>query len=97
MSDRTYPRQVWVLLPSFKPVEVTVVKRYASYNSADYGDLTEKGKLYDVESMHQTKDDAIAAGRKKCKALQDDIDKRQATLNKRWDALDKAEKGQSNA
>jgi hypothetical protein len=100
MSEREYPRKVWVLMPSFKPVEVTVVEKYGSYSLADYGDVTEKGKLYPVEAMHPTKDAAITSGREKCKALQADIDKRQDTLNKRISALDKAEsasKGENSA
>lgn len=89
--SRTYPRDVWVLMPSFAPKKITVVKRYLSYSMTDYGDLTEKGKLYPVEDMHPTIDAAIVAGRAKIAALQADIAKRQETLNKRIAALDKAD------
>lgn len=89
--NRTYPRKVWVLTPSFKPVEVEVVKRYSSWMRTDYGDLTEKGKCYPVSEMHDTKEAVIAHGRKQCAKNQADIDKRIANLKKKLDALNKAE------
>jgi hypothetical protein len=77
-------------MPSFKPVAVEVVKKYGS-SYHDYGDLTEKGKCYPVEAMHETKQDAITRGRFKIQLLRADIAKRAETMNKRIAALDKAE------
>lgn len=91
MTNRIYPRTVWVLHPSFKPVAVEVVKKYGSpYH--DYGDLTEKGKCYSVAAMHETKAEAIQVGRWEVERLRADIAKRTETMNKRIAALDKSEK-----
>lgn len=90
MSNRVYPRTVWVLMPSFKPMAVEVVKKYGSpYH--DYGDLTAKGKCYAVAAMHDSKEEAIARGRDKIRILRADLAKRTETMNKRIAALDKAE------
>lgn len=90
-EKREYPRQVWVLTPSYKPTEVTVVQRYAAWSNHDYGDQTDKGKLYHMAHMHASKSAAIAAGREAIKKVQADINKRQENLNKRVAALDKSE------
>ena len=91
MSKRIYPRNVWVLQPSLKPVEVTVIEKYKSWGGEYDGDLTAKGKLFSVESMFDSKEDAIKAGRYRCAAIRSDIDKREETLRKKIAALDKAE------
>lgn len=94
MTERQYPRQAWVLMPSFKPKEITIVKRSFGYTSTYSGyDESDTGKDYRISDLFDSKGEAIAAGREKVKAMQADIDKRQATLNKRIAALDKAEKG----
>lgn len=89
-EQRIYPRKVWVLMPSYKPVEIVVYKKYESWSDTDYGDITVKGKLYDVEKMHPTKQDAIAAGLKIIELAQTDLDKRAIALTKKRDALIKA-------
>jgi hypothetical protein len=90
MSNRVYPRTVWVLMPSFKPMAVEVVSAYGvSYY--DYGDVTAKGKRYAVAAMHETREQAIATGRYEIERLRADIAKRTETMNKRIAALDKAE------
>lgn len=90
MSNRVYPRTVWVLMPSFKPMEVEVVSDYGvSYH--DYGDVTAKGKVYAPAAMHETKKKAIAAGRAEVERVRADIAKRTDNMNKRIAALDKAE------
>lgn len=88
-ESRIYPRQVWVLQPSMKPIEVTVVKGYSSWNRVDYGDITEKGKIYPLSDIFPTKDAAIQAGRDACKKAQADIDKRIENLRKKLAQLDK--------
>ena len=91
MSSRTYPRDVWVLQPSFKPVQITVTKKYGSYTNYDYGDLSDKGKLYAPESMFESKGAAIADGRERCAKLRADLEKREENLCKKIAALNKAE------
>jgi hypothetical protein len=90
-TTRTYPRQAWVLQPSFKPKEVTITQPYSSWGGASEWDLAEGGKHYHHTDLHPTKAAAIAAGREKLVAAQADVDKRQATVTKRAAALDKAE------
>ena len=91
MSNRIYPRNVWVLHPSFKPVEVTVIGKFHSYGGSDYGDITAKGKRYALNQMFETMGGAIFAGRYDVARTQADIYKRQEKLNKQIAALDKAE------
>ncbi len=92
MSKRQYPRQAWVLQPSFKPKEVTIVRPYSSA-SWDEWDVAEGGKSYHKDSLFPTMAEAIAYGREQVEKQRADIAKRQATLEKRIAALDKAEKG----
>ena len=94
MSTRLYPRQTWILMPSFRPSEITIVKP-AHPNSSMFRewDTSDKGKDYHVDSLHPSKEVAIAAGREQVKKLEADIAKRQETLRKRVAALDKADKG----
>lgn len=91
MSARTYPYKAWTLQPSFKPVEVELVKPYSDYGLYLRFDCTSKGKPYSISELHPTKEAAIAAGREKVKEQQADLAKRQERLNKRIAALDKAE------
>lgn len=86
-EKRVYPRQAWILMPSFKPKEVTVVKQY--YNK-DW-DKLESGKLVNVVDLHATKAAAITAGREAVIKTQADIAKRQINLDKKVVALNKAE------
>ena len=90
MSARTYPRDIWVLTPSYAVKKVTVVGAYRSYSATDYGDLTSTSKLYSSVQMHATKADAIAAGRASILKIQADIDKRLSNLHKKCDNLRKA-------
>jgi len=88
MSERTYPYKAWALRPSFKPVEVELVRNYGVYY-----DETENGKIYHIaHSLNPTKAAAIAAGRKKIDEQQADTAKRPERINKRIAALDKAER-----
>ncbi|MFS2027111.1 hypothetical protein [Massilia sp. CT11-137] len=94
MSKRQYPRQAWVLLPSFKPKELTITQRSHPYSSMfESWDLASDGKSYHFEKLHPNKDAAIAAGRDLIEKARANIAKRQETMNKRIAALDKAEKG----
>ena len=89
MSERTYPRAVWVLMPSFKPKEVEVVRKYGS-NYHDYGDLTAAGKLYAPFDMFPTKRAAIEAGWLRVDKQKADLDKRLCAIKKKRDQLQKA-------
>ena len=91
MSARQYPYQAWVLLPSFKPQEVTVTAPSHPHSTMfkDW-DTTSKGKDYHVKNLFDSNAAAIADGREQIKKLQADIAKRQETVNKRIAALDKA-------
>lgn len=79
MSNRVYPRTVWVLMPSFKPSQVEVVEAHG-WSYRDYGDVTAKGKVYAVAAMHETREQAIATG--EC-----DIDDEDGTIDTKvaWD------------
>lgn len=90
--SREYPRQAWVLMPSFKPVEVTITKPYGSWGNVSDWDVATSGKHYHYEVLYPSRTAAIAAGREKVKEVQADIDKRQLNLNKRIASLDKANK-----
>jgi hypothetical protein len=90
--SRVYPRQAWVLLPSFKPKEVTLVKPYCAWGSTRDYDVAESGKHYHKDELHLSQEAAIAAGRVKVAATQANIDKRQENLNKQIASLDKADK-----
>lgn len=92
MTQRTYPRQAWVLQPSFRPKEVTLVRRAFAYSPTDYGDTADTGKDYAPEDMFPTKADAIAEGKKRLDEQQAKLDKMQANLDKRRATLKKAEK-----
>jgi hypothetical protein len=91
MTDRTYPRQVWVLTPSFKPKEVTVTGKLDSY-MRDYGDVTKAGKYYAVGDMYSTSQDAIAAGWVILERQRNALSERSAELDKKVSALTKAAK-----
>lgn len=94
MSARQYPRQAWVLLPSFKPKQVTVTSRSHPHSCmfADW-DWADDGKSYHFEKLHPSLAAAIASGREQVTKMAADIAKRQATMERRITSLDKAEKG----
>ena len=87
MTTTTFPYTAWVLMPSFKPVEVTFVEeKWASWHATD------QRKIYGVNNIHPTKAAAIAWGLADLAKQQAAIDKKQQNLNKRRAALDKASK-----
>ena len=90
MSDKDYPYPAWVLTPSFKTIEVTIVCKKAYSFGSTYL-KTESGKEYLRSEVHQTKQAAIAAGRAALDGQQAALDKKQANIIKRRAALDKAE------
>lgn len=94
MSERVYPRKVWVLMPSFKPVEVEIVQKYNTWGREDYGDLTEKGKRYSVSDMYRTKESAIASGIVKCDIEEQNAKAKLQKIYNRRQKLEEAEKGE---
>ncbi len=92
MTKRTYPYKAWILMPSFKPVEVEFVREYVAYSRPDYGDITHTGKVVRLEDIYPTKDVAIATGLGKLNVQQINLDERQTTIFKRRNALTKATK-----
>lgn len=92
-SNRTYPRAVWVIQPSFKIKQVEVVRQYSCWGNEDYGDLTVSNKRYSPSEMFGSKEEAMAAAREKLQAQQNDLDKRQEALTKRWKMLEQQSSG----
>ena len=90
MNERTYPYNAWVLTPSFKPKEVTLVKAYRAFGGQDYGDLTETGKMYGVTEMFPTKRDAVMDGWAQVDKQKADLDKKLIGIAKRRKALQEA-------
>lgn len=87
--NTTYPFQAWVLMPSFKPKEVTIVKQYIS-SSPEYQESA-SSSLYHKDDLYPSKAIAIATGRELLVKQKATLDKRLETLNKKQAALDKAE------
>jgi hypothetical protein len=80
----TYPYKAWVLMPSFKPVEVEIVSGDRGY------ERTSKLKDYKNEAVHLTKEGAIAYGWELIAKEQAAMWKRQDRSFKRRAALNKA-------
>jgi hypothetical protein len=93
MSERTYPYKAWALTPAFKPVEVELTRAYSTWGQFQHWDVSDKGKAFSTElHLYPTKEEAIAAGRKKIDEQRADIAKRIERINKRASALDQAER-----
>jgi len=86
-----YPYKAWILMPSFKPVEVEFVKQYEAFGERDYGDVTNKGKLMRRDEIHATKSEAIKVGHERLAKSRAQIDKLQLGHDKKLEALRKAE------
>lgn len=89
-QKRIYPRDVWVLTPSFKPKKVTVVRGY-EHSSAFEGDYDAGGKYYSVGELYSTPGTAVAAGRAKVEEMEVRMRKLGQSIEKRRAALDKFE------
>lgn len=88
---REVPFKAWVLMPSFKPVEVELVKQSQQWSNWDIWYATDKGKTYKGDSLFASKEDAIAFGRDRLAEQEADLAKRSETIAKKRAALDKAE------
>lgn len=89
LTQRTYPYKAWVLQPSFKPIEVTLVEAYHWLNG-HRADVSDAGKHFLLKDIHPTKEAAIAYGWTQVERIQADIDKRTENLRKKRAALNKA-------
>lgn len=90
MADRTYPYTAWTLKPSFKPVQVTLVRAYASLQYQNTWDVSESGRFYSIEELFPTKQAAIDAGWERIHEQEASLSKRQASIYKKREALAKA-------
>lgn len=82
-----FPYTGWVLMPSFKPVELTFVEDH-------WGDggwhRAESGKDYSIYDIFPDKHSAISAGHVALVKQQLAVNKKQANIIKRRAALEKA-------
>lgn len=83
-----YPFTAWRLLPSFKPVEVELVKGEKWFDVQWSEDAS--GKSFRNSDLFGSKELAIKEGRSRLQEQQVAIDKKQANINKRLAVLDKA-------
>jgi len=90
MTTRTYPYKAWILMPSFKPVEVEFVRCYESFSNIDYGDLTAKGKCVQRLDIYPTKEAALEGGHARLEKHRAQIAKLQLGHDKKLAVLKKA-------
>ena len=82
-----YPRKAWVLQPSLRPKQVTLVEGIATFEG--YAE-SNTGKWYRLNETYETKAEAIAAGWMRIGEQQAALDKKSANLDKKRAALAKA-------
>lgn len=87
MQEQDFPRPGWVLQPSFKPKEVTLIE-VCGYDKNHIE--TGSGKWYHKSDVYTTKAEAIQAGWARVRKQQEDLNKKQVSLNKKQEALRKA-------
>lgn len=87
-KTRTYPYTAWRLMPSFKPVQVTLIARHR-YDS-DY-DTDDNETNRHISNLFASKAAAIAEGRARVEKQAANLAKSLATLDKKRAALQKAE------
>jgi hypothetical protein len=89
---RTYPYAAWVLKPSFRPAQVTLVREYDSCQYANTWDVAESGKLYALSELFPTKESAIVAGWERVHDQEAKLTKQLESLQKKREQLTKAAK-----
>lgn len=88
-----YPYTAWRLLPSFKPVSVKIVAPVETYwRHLRLHKRDDKGKAHAPDSLFPSRAAALQAAIVRAEAQQTKLDKMQAKLNKKWDAIREAEK-----
>lgn len=88
--SRTYPFKAWILMPSYKPVQVEFV---GPWWNEDWH-RAEGGKSVHVSDNWHTKAEAIAVGRQRIAEQEAKLQKSLEKLAKKRAALDKAEAAQ---
>ncbi|WP_062390882.1 hypothetical protein [Pseudomonas abietaniphila] len=88
MSDQTYPFVGWVLGGTFIPKQVEFISRRCWYGQ-DWHE-SKHGKDYRFEDVFSTKEQAIAHGNEKLKAMELRLAKQQTSIAKKRKNLAKA-------
>lgn len=92
MSEaQKFPFIAWVLMPSFKPVEVEIVSSYKAWGNSDPYYENAKRKVYQKSELFGSKDEAISVGRARLEEQEADLAKRAAGIAKKRAVLEKAE------
>lgn len=93
MSEaKEFPFKAWVLMPSFKPVEVEIVSSYKAWSNTGPYYENAKGKVYRNSELFSSKEEAIGVGRSRLEEQDADLAKRAASIAKKRAELDKAER-----
>lgn len=87
-TKREYPFTAWTLQPSFKPVQVELI-RDTWYKGTH---CTSKGAYKHDDDLFHTKREAIEEGHVRLAAQEADLAKRAEKIAKKRAALDKAER-----
>ena len=87
--ERTHPFIGWRLLPSFKPVQVEIVRQHSAWNPEWLVGVT--GKLFLASELCATKAEAIARGRDRLEAMGKKYRAMGTSIQKKTRALDAAE------
>ena len=87
--ERTYPFVGWRLLPSFKPVQVEIVRQYNELHPEWLVDAG--GKIFGVSEICATKAEAITRGRERLEAMGEKYRAMGVSIYKKTQALDAAE------
>jgi hypothetical protein len=87
--ERTYPFIGWRLLPSFKPVQVEIVRQHSTWNPEWLVDA--RGKIFVVSEICATKAEAITRGRERLEAMGEKYRAMGVSIYKKTQALDAAE------
>lgn len=80
MSERSYPYEAFVVGSTGKVNRVKIVGPAFRHSWPNW-DKSESGRNYGIDSLHPTKESAIAAGLAACDAAQAKLDNSQAKLN----------------
>lgn len=84
---RQYPRQCFTLTPSFTVKEITITNSYRSYSRPSDYEQVASGKLYHIQDLFDTPEEAVTEGLLRVKQQQAKIDKMQANLTKKFNNL----------
>ncbi len=88
----TFPIRRWTLTKSFKPVEVELVEEMA-WGCAPGWLRTAERRAHHRDKLHETREQAIAAGFAELEQQEAALEKKRLGINKRRAALGKAAHG----